>query len=175
MERRVDRKRYLDSAALGDALYARYGVISGSQSASGTLGAWIMALVWLDPTAARGIRETPPPRTEELDDGYCASLYRRAKNLLDARRWDEALPVFRHIHDLRWVNIPMYLDAAECFLRNEDVGESLKLLRELRRDLDGALGSLDLERAGRLFRAAGDRQEALASFQEARKRYRLGK
>ena len=173
---RLDRKRYSDDDALGGALLSIYerGGVRGLQSASGVADGWAMALVWFMPEAARAVREATP-ETLELNDGYCSLLYERAKNLFDGGRYSEALPVFKHIHDFKWANIGAYLDASECFLRMGEPEECRKLLKELVDALGDDMSSDELERAGRLFREAGDRESALASFKLARERFRMGK
>ena len=174
---RVDRKVYPDEEALGGALltkYVKYGAVAGSQSASETAGGWTMALVWLAPEAAEAVRDVPP-KTGELDGDYCALLYERAKSLFDAGRYGEALPVFKHIHDFRCANVGAYTDAAECFLRTGEPGECVRLLKELTETLGGHMASDAFERAGRLFREAGDRAAAFSAFKTARERFREGK
>jgi tetratricopeptide (TPR) repeat protein len=102
-------------------------------------------------------------------------LYDTAKSAFEAGRNDEALIVFKQIHDLKWANVGAYLDASECFLRNGEAEESLKLLRELMKTLGDNMGSAELTRAGGLFRKAGDKPSALSAFKLARERYRQGK
>ena len=173
---RLDRKRYPYDDALGDALHSHYrrGGIAGLQSASDVADGWVMALVWFRPEAAKAAREAMP-ETAELDDGYCFLLYERAKNFFDAGRYSEALPVFKHIHDFRWANVGAYTDAAECFLRTGEPEECRKLLIELIETLKEHMGSDELERAGVLFREAGDRAAALSAFKMARELFHQGK
>lgn len=173
---RIDRARYPDNEALGSALSSYYGErgIAGLQSASESSGGWVMALVWLTPEAAEAVREDTP-EAGSLDGEYCSLLYARAKALFDAGGYTEALPVFKHIHDFRWANVGAYLDAAECFLRTEESGETLKLLKEVTETLGSDMDSDAFERAGVLFLEAGDREVALSAFRMARERFRQGR
>jgi tetratricopeptide (TPR) repeat protein len=175
MKERVDRKRYSDDDALGNALDSIFvGRIQGAQSASDIVDGWAISLVWLSPETANAVRSAFPPE-DDLHNGYNEFLYERAKRMFDAGRYNDALPIFKHIHDLKWANVGLYLDASECFLRVGDAGEARKLLAELIETLAPEMGSDDLARAGRLFREAGDRGAALIAFQTARLRLREGK
>jgi tetratricopeptide (TPR) repeat protein len=129
------------------------------------------ALAWLSPDAAKAF-ENSVPTPEALNEDYCRFLYlRHARILFQAGKYDEALPIFKHIHDLKWADIGAYLDAAECFLKVGEKEESLKLLRELFSLLMEKMSMDELVRTGRLFRAAGDRPAALRVFKTARDRF----
>jgi tetratricopeptide (TPR) repeat protein len=176
----VNRARYPDDEALGGAISSYYGdQAAGTQLASDVAGGWAMALAWLTPEGARAARETiaaaPELGQEKLSDAYCTLLYQRARGLFEAGRYSEALPVFKHIHDFRWANVGAYTDAAECFLRTGEPEECVKLLKDLLAVLGDGMGSGAFERAGRLFREAGDRPAALEAFKMARERLREGK
>jgi tetratricopeptide (TPR) repeat protein len=171
---RVDRNVYPDDEALGSSLYVKYGTITGSQSVSETVGEWTMALVWVEPETAKVVRETPLD-PDELSGGYYSFLYGRGKELFDVGQYSEALPILKQIHDFRWADAETYMDAAECFLKMDESGECLKLLRNLVDTLGQDMGSDALTRAGRLFREAGDKDAALSAFKLARARYREGK
>jgi hypothetical protein len=167
----IDKGRYRYDEALGDALssyYRRRGV-AGIQSASDVTDGWVFALVWIENAGV------PRAASSDIEEDYCAFLYARAKREFDAKRYGDALPVFKHIHDHRWANIGAYLDASECFLKNGEPGESRKLLSELVAVLGEIMTSDDFARAGRLFRESGDRASALSAFKAARERFHEGK
>ncbi|MDR1651103.1 MAG: tetratricopeptide repeat protein [Synergistaceae bacterium] len=172
----ADRTRYRHDDALGEAISSQYADIAanGIQSAAGVEGEWAFALVWAAPGVSIALRGAPLA-SGRLRDDYCSFLYDRAKKEFDAGRYAGALPIFKHIHDLKWANINLYLDASECFLRTNDAREAGKLLDELVKTLGDDMGSDDLARAGRLFRETGDRKSALGAFKLARERYNEGK
>jgi tetratricopeptide (TPR) repeat protein len=172
----VDRRRYDNSEALGGALDSYYVTkgITGIQSASDVSGDWAMALVWAAGETSNLFKKSQIS-SGDINEKYCELLHRTAKNEFEAGQYSEALAVFKKIHDLKWSNIDLYLDTSECFIKvNEKVGAQ-KLLTELLSTLGEKMNSDDFIRAGRLFRAAGDRVSALSSFQEAKKLYRNGK
>jgi tetratricopeptide (TPR) repeat protein len=172
----VDRRRYDDSEALGGALDSYYVSkgMSGIQSASDVSDGWAMALVWATGETSSLFKKSQISYGD-INEKYCELLYRTAKNEFDAGQYGEALVIFKKIHDLKWSNIGLYLDTSECFIKVNDKADAQKLLAELLSTLRGEMGSEDFIRAGRLFRAAGDKVSALSSFQEARKLYRDGK
>lgn len=172
---KVDRKIYRYDDALGSALFTYYGP-RGIETAAdllsgGKTGKFAAALAWLSPKNVEELTgEALPPKI--LDVEYCRSLYLdNARDMFKAGRYSDALPLFKNIHDLRWMDISAYLDAAECFLRTGEPKECLKLLKELRAALDAEMNSEELARSGRLCREAGDRNAALSAFRQARKRF----
>jgi tetratricopeptide (TPR) repeat protein len=175
MKRQVNRKHYPNNDALDNAVYSLYerNSIAGTQFSTEVVGNWIFVLVWFESAVAKAIQDLPI-ETSELNNDYCTFLYERAKTLFEQGKYSGALSIFKHIHDYRWANVSLYLDTAESFLKTGESEESLKLLKELRSTLDDKMSSDDLERAGKLFRANGDRKAALDSFKEARKRYQKG-
>lgn len=171
-----DMKRYIYDDTLGGVLDSGFGRsgISGTQSVSDIVNGIACSLVWITAKDASVALASPPPE-DELRDNYCDLLYDTAKRAFESGRYGDALPLFKHIHDLRWANIGMYLDASECFLRVKDKDESKKLLTELIDTLGEDMSSLELSRAGGLLRESGDRAGALAAFKSARERFREGK
>jgi tetratricopeptide (TPR) repeat protein len=170
----LDGKRYRYRDALGDALSSYYGTrrVAGIQTAAGVRDGWVAALVWL----AGAVTDIPLAEPPDIEEGYCASLYENeARVLFEAGRYAEALPMFKHLHDHKWANIGAYLDASECFLKNAEPDECLKLLTELISTLGKDMGTDEFTRAGRLFREAGDRTSALTAFKTARERFHEGK
>jgi hypothetical protein len=165
----MDRERYRYGDALGHALSSHYAGVAGIQSASGVTEGWVISLAWL------GGAGVPRAKPGDIEDGYCAFLYKEAAGLLDAGRYADALPIFKHIHDHRWGNIGAYLGASECFLKNGEPGECKKLLSELVATLGEKMTPDDFARAGRLFRESGDRASALNAFKTARERYHEGR
>ena len=172
---KVSREVYRYNEALGAALFTYYGP-RGIETAADVLwdaesGRFAVALAWLLPQTVQALEgEALPPNV--LDEDYCRFLYLdHAKGLFRAGQYSEALPLFKNIHDLKWMDISAYLDAAECFLRMGEPGECLTLVKELRAALDKDMSSEELSRAGRLCREAGDRKAALSAFQRARVRF----
>jgi tetratricopeptide (TPR) repeat protein len=184
----VNRELYRYGDSLGQALLSYYTrrELKGIQTAAGVVstgkeisskrerkepGRYTIALAWLSSDAAKAFESDAPPQGA-LNEDYCRFLYlRRARVLFETGKYDEALPIFKHIHDLRWADIGAYLDAAECFLKVDEKGESLKLLQELFSSLKDNMNTEELSRTGRLFRAVGDRSAALLSFKTARERF----
>ena len=172
----VDRKLFRYDDALGTALLTYYQAeitghrMSGIQTASDVVDGYVLGLAWLDSRTAGTLSDAIPERGT-LDDDYCRFLYRNhAERLFREGKYTEALPVFRNIHEFRWSDVDAYLDASECFLRSGQPEECVKLLRELRAELDGRMSSLHLQRMGRLYREAGDKSSAAEALRSARKR-----
>jgi tetratricopeptide (TPR) repeat protein len=188
----VNRELYRYGDSLGQALLSYYTrrELKGIQTAAEVVsvgkeispkrkkgpGRYAIALAWLSSRAAKAFESDVPPQGV-LNEDYCRFLYlRRARVLFEAGKYDEALPIFKHIHDLRWADIGAYLDAAECFLKVGEKGEGLRLLQELFSSLKDEMNTEELSRTGRLFRAAGDRSAALRVFKTARERFeKMGK
>ena len=172
----IDRKLFRYDDALGNALLAYYQHeisthgMTGIQTAADIIDGYVLGLAWLDEHTAETLADIVPERGR-LDDDYCRFLYRQhAERLFNAGKYTDALPVFRNIHDFRWSDVDAYLDASECFLRTGQPQECIKLLRELRAELDAKMTSRNLQRAGKLFREAGDKKAAAESLRAARKR-----
>lgn len=179
---RVDRLRYPFDDALGTALLSRYTEafstrISGIQTAgdiiTGTGGErWAAALAWVTPDVLNSLDKVKIDEAA-LTDEYCRFLYRElAEKEFRAGRYDEALPMFRNIHDLHWADVNAYLDASECFLRTGAEDDCSKLLRELKDALGDKMSSANFERAGELFMECRADDDAAESFRMARMRYR---
>ena len=175
LRKQVDQERYPNEEALNHALYGQVqdGSITGLQSASEIVDGWVFSLVWLDASAG-AVREAVP-QEKKLNDDYCFYLYARAKTFFDGKQYESALPIFKHIHDLHWADIALYLDAAECFQKMGNAGEALLLLKELTDELGEKMSSDEWTRTGGLFRICGDKAAALSAFQIARKRFREGR
>ena len=172
----IDRKLFRYDDALGNALLAYYQHeisahgMTGIQTAADIIDGYVLGLAWLDEHTAETLADIVPERGR-LDDDYCRFLYRQhAERLFSAGKYTDALPVFRNIHDFRWSDVDAYLDASECFLRTGQPQECVKLLRELRAELDAKMTSRNLQRAGKLFRESGDKKAAAESLRAARKR-----
>ena len=174
----TDRNLFMYDDALGSALlkYYKDGIKSkklrGIETTAGVLeGGKFAAGVARISSGTAKILGADIPKPGTLDDDYCRYLYRRmALVLFRAGQYEEALPVFRNIHDFRWSDVGAYLDASECFLRTGRAEECVKLLRELSSALDGKMSSADFRRSGNLFREAGDKDSARDSFVRARRR-----
>ena len=175
----VDRNLFRYDDALGTALLTYYSVdikdkkLRGIQTAASVLDGRnsVAGLAWLSSPTVKILGEHIP-ENGVLDDDYCKFLYiNRALILFEAGNYAEALPVFKNIHDFKWSNVSAYLDASECFLRTGHPEECVKLLKELIISLDEKMTSENLQRAGRLFREAEDKESAKDAFTRARKRY----
>jgi len=174
----INRNLYRYEDALAKALLNYYTrpdgrKIIGIETAASMIknSQFVAGLAWISSDTAELLgKDIPQPGT--LDNDYCCFLYHnRALNLFEAKRYSEALPLFKNIHDLRWADIDAYLDAAECFLRTEKSKDCLKLLHELQTTLERNMNSDELMRTGKLFREAGDKQSATLAFKAARVRY----
>lgn len=180
----VDRNLYRYDDALGKALLSYYTRkelqkrlheqgITGIETATSIIEGnpeIIIGLAWIAPESSKLI-EKDVPELGVLDDEYCRFLYlNRAKGLFQAGKYEEALPLFKNIHDIHWMDVSAYLDAAECFLKIGESKECLTLVKEIRTALNDKMSSKELARAGRLCRTAGDRQAALDAFNQARVR-----
>ena len=175
----ADRKLFRYDDALGSALLNYYqgrikaNKMRGIETAAGVLdGVKFAAGIARLSSSTADILASCIPSPGTLDDDYCRFLYRkRALLLFKAGHYEEALPVFRNIHDFKWSDVGAYLDASECFLRTGKNDDCTKLLKELIATLENKMSSTDFRRSGNLFRQAGDREAAKDSFQRARKRY----
>ena len=165
---------YLYSEALAPALYTYYAP-RGIEAKAGLIELnskkFAVALARILPENAAALSDDVPP-AEILNAEYSRELYfNHAKQIFNAGRYKDALPLFKNLHDLKFMNISAYLDAAECFLKTGEPNECLKLINELRAELEDAMSSRELERAGVLCREAGDRDAALSAFNKARVRF----
>ncbi len=165
---------YLYSEALAPALYTYYaprGIEAKADLIELNSKKYAAALARILPENAAALSDDVPP-AEILNAEYSRELYfNHAKQIFNAGRYKDALPLFKNLHDLKFMNISAYLDAAECFLRTGEPNECLKLINELRVELEDDMSSRELERAGVLCREAGDRDAALSAFNKARVRF----
>ncbi|MDR1979813.1 MAG: hypothetical protein LBQ42_13840 [Synergistaceae bacterium] len=102
-----------------------------------------------------------------LDTNYCAALYPKAREFFDQERYQQALPVYRELHSLRWARPVAYLDAAECFLRTGDLKSAARLARETTTELEGLMDSALLARAGDIAFEAGEETWAERLYRRA--------
>ena len=175
----VDRKLFRYDDALGTALLAYYNAdiknkkLRGIETAASVVDKkkFAAGIAWISPETAEIIGNDIPEHGE-LDDNYCRFLYRNhALILFEANRFEEALPVFKNIHDFKWSDVNAYLDASECFLRTGANEDCIRLLKELILTLNEKMTSENLRRSGTLFREAGDKESAKDSFVRARRRF----
>jgi tetratricopeptide (TPR) repeat protein len=102
-----------------------------------------------------------------LDVAYCAALYPRARDFFEQRRYEEALPVYRELHDLRWARPAAYLDAAECFLFTGDKENAARLAKETATELGEAMDYDLLRRAGDILLESGEETSAEIFYRRA--------
>ncbi|MDR2180769.1 MAG: hypothetical protein LBP21_10705 [Synergistaceae bacterium] len=102
-----------------------------------------------------------------LDTAYCAALYPKAKEFFEQERYDEALIVYRELHDLRWARPAAYLDAAECLLRTGDPKSAACLAAETAAELDDVMDHRMLRRAGDILLDAGEAVTAERLYRRA--------
>ncbi|MBR0257154.1 MAG: hypothetical protein IJQ58_05400, partial [Synergistaceae bacterium] len=113
----TDRNLFMYDDALGSALlkYYKDGIKSkklrGIETTAGVLeGGKFAAGVARISSGTAKILGADIPKPGTLDDDYCRYLYRRmALVLFRAGQYEEALPVFRNIHDFRWSDVGAYL------------------------------------------------------------------
>lgn len=174
-ETKTDRKLYIYNDALASALYALYAPI-GIEAKAGVIInnklKFAAALAKISPEKAAALVSEALPQ-KILTGEYCRELYfNQAKQIFNAGRYAEALPLFQNLHDLKYMNIEAYLDAAECFVKTGAPKECIKLIKELRAALENNMTSDDLSRLGSLCLDAGDKDGALDAFNLARVRFR---
>ena len=175
----IDRKLFIYDDGLGTALLAYYQSeiknkkLKGIETAASVLDGekFAVGLAWISSDTSENISANVPAYGA-LDDDYCRFLYKnRALILFEAGRYEEALPVFKNIHDFKWADVNAYLDASECFLRTGYSDDCKKLLTELILTLGEKMTSKNFQRAGKLFREAGDKDAAKNAFISARKKF----
>lgn len=107
-------------------------------------------------------RLSTPVELEYLKRSYRDILHRDARRLMQERNWNDAIVLWRHLHDRKLVSPPLYLDAARCFEHQQKHSDALVVLQEAYKSF-GASASVDwLEQCGELALPLGSEGEALA-------------
>jgi hypothetical protein len=71
-----------------------------------------------------------PPRLEAVRASYRKVLHRRARELMKAQDWQNALVLWHHLHERQLVSPELYLDAARCFRGMGKDADCVKILEE---------------------------------------------
>lgn len=142
-------------------------LLPGIQSRATALRDIAVALVWTDAQAVSVFRQKPPSHKQFLT-AYCEALYPTAQAVFLRKEYEEALKIYRSMHDLDCPRpLPYYLDAAECFLHQGQLEDaalmSTYLLDRPRNILTAAL----VERAGDILSTADKQKKAKAAYELA--------
>lgn len=97
--------------------------------------------------------------------------FNHAKDIFKLGRYADALPLFKNLHDLKYMKISAYLDAIERFLRTGSPQECLTLIKELCAELEDDMTSDELLHSGSLCTDAVDKTSALSFFLKACERF----
>lgn len=82
---------------------------------------------------------------------YCASLYPKAKQLMENGKYSQALGTLKELHDLKFANIDAYLLASEAFIANGQPVEACKIALELLADFKSQMTCAQADELGSLF------------------------
>jgi tetratricopeptide (TPR) repeat protein len=99
-------------------------------------------------TLSRAIDEID---ASSLDEAYCKIRASQARALFEQRRYVQALPVYKEIHNLRKSGVRDCFDLSECFLRVGDKKNAVLANLETVMNFGSLLDSFSLERAADIF------------------------
>jgi tetratricopeptide (TPR) repeat protein len=91
-----------------------------------------------------------PAELEKVRTAYRDVMHRQAGELMQRDNWEDALLLWRHLHQRKLVSQQLYLDAARCF---KELGQHADAVRVLNEAMDafGESGSVEFfEQAGDL-------------------------
>lgn len=139
-------------------------LLPGIQSRATALRDIAVALVWTDAQAVSVFRQKPPSH-EQFLTAYCEALYPTAQAIFLQREYDEALKIYRSMHDLDCPRpLPYYLDAAECFLHQGQLKDAARMSTYLLDQPRNILTAALVERAGDILSTAGKQKEAETAY-----------
>ncbi len=61
---------------------------------------------------------------------YRDTMHVQARRLMEGKQWQDALGLWRHLHERKLVSPPLYLDAARCFLALDRQDEAIEIVDE---------------------------------------------
>jgi serine/threonine protein kinase len=90
-----------------------------------------------------------PATLSAVQDAYRDATHQQSRALMNEKRWDDALLLWRHLHDRKLVTPELYLDAARCFHALGQDNDAARLISE-------SLDHYAKEARWALLEAAGD-------------------
>lgn len=71
-----------------------------------------------------------PSELQVVQAAYRDVMHRQARQLMERSDWQNALLLWRHLHQRKLVSQPLYLDAARCFLKLGQIDDTIRVLSE---------------------------------------------
>lgn len=111
-----------------------------------------------------------PKELENVKIAYRKTMHRHARELMKNEEWEDALGFWHHLHHLKLVSATLYIDAAACFVKLDQIDEARTVLLEAMDAYEETGSASFFEKAGELFLSfqfpEDDRQAQLA-FEKA--------
>jgi len=125
------------------------GKVKGLIHQAGSEGDFAVGYVMADQSALTA-HLLEPAELEKVRTAYRDVMHRQAGDLMQRNNWEDALLLWRHLHQRKLVSQQLYLDAARCFKELGQHPDSVRVLNEAM-DAFGESGSTEFfEQAGDL-------------------------
>ncbi|HEY1806376.1 MAG TPA: PEGA domain-containing protein [Terracidiphilus sp.] len=124
-----------DATTLRDAVVEAAGKLQVTGKAKGAVfqsavqGDYAVAYVLAEEPALTA-RLLQPVELGVVRNAYRDRMHRQARELMKRSEWQEALLLWRHLHQRKLVSPELYLDAARCFRELGQSQDALRLLTE---------------------------------------------
>lgn len=104
-----------------------------------------------------------PAELQVVQAAYRDEMHRQARQLMERQDWQNALLLWRHLHQRKLVSQPLYLDAARCFRKLEQTDDTIRVRSEAMTAFGDSGSPEFFEQAGDLaFEIETDEAQSLA-------------
>jgi len=103
-----------------------------------------------------------PAELATVKTAYREAMHKQARELMERKKWQDAVLLWHHLHTRKLVSQALYLDAATCFVELKKPGDALKVLEEAYAAFSATASADWLEQCGDLACKLGKPGESLA-------------